>query len=99
MEQPRARMSDPETSHEAAESLSEVALTAQKRRILRIVRRIGPCTHKRIIDRYRRDFGDGVSEQSLRSRTAELRRAGALEWAGTYDYSGRTRQREWEALC
>lgn len=47
---PRARTSDPETSHEAAASISRKALSDGQRTILNLLRKFGPMTDEEILE-------------------------------------------------
>lgn len=89
---PRARIADPETSHEAAASMREGAET-HRRRILHTLRAHGPKT------------GDGLDEHfgwnhaTANRRLPELREAGQVEMLTktALTRSGR-RARLWRAL-
>lgn len=81
---PMARISDPETSHEAAASVKN--LTETQKWIMRIflVREV-PLTDEMLVRAYRREVISGApyaSESGIRSRRAELVRSGKLEDSG-----------------
>lgn len=66
-----ARWADPDTSHEAAASVT--AITATRRAILDVLETFGPCTDEEIATFYR---GPRASPSGLRTRRAELVRGG-----------------------
>lgn len=86
-----ARREDPETSHEAADSVDRERIGAVQRAVLRVLRD-GPRCDESIAQLCRL----AVSPSGLRSRRAELVARGLVEWAGTYSLtsSGR-RTRVW----
>jgi predicted transcriptional regulator len=88
---PRARTSDPETSHEAAASARELAVKHQAL-ILECLKKHGPLGKDGIAARTRLD---GV--QTCR-RLTELERAGLIQWTGecVLSTAGR-KEREWRA--
>lgn len=89
-----ARPTDPETSHEAAAAVANASQV--QRAVLEILASVGPVTDEQIIRRYRTLFGWDATDQSIRSRRAELVRVGLVEFAEIYGLSqtGR-RSREW----
>ncbi len=104
---PRARTRDPETSHEAAHSITQAAINKQHEIILLILRQYGPATDREIRAHYvrlRAAMGwDHYSEQSMRSRRAELdvnhRKQPLVEWTGAHRTHGTTRRwRVWRAV-
>lgn len=78
---PRKRWSDPETSRQAAESVSLSKVSDLQRRILAAL--IRPLTDEQLIARIRELWPDQrVSPQSVRSRRAELVRRGLVADSG-----------------
>ena len=79
---PRARRTDPETSHEAAGSVRNV--TRVQAMILDILATWGPGTDQQIADIYedihRRDMP--CSPSGVRTRRAELVALGRVRWTG-----------------
>lgn len=74
---PFARHTDPQTSHEAAQSINPVALTATKQAILKALNR--PRTDVDLLSAYKSLHGAPVaSESGIRSRRAELVAAGLI---------------------
>lgn len=84
-----ARREDPDTSHEAADSVERIGEV--QRAVLRVLRD-GPRCDESIAQL----CPVAVSPSGLRSRRAELVARGLVEWAGTYSLtsSGR-RTRVW----
>lgn len=80
---PHARRDDPDTSHEAAASVT--ALTATRLAILDVLDEWGPSTDEKIADLY---DGPQASPSGLRTRRSELVRAGKV-----YDTGRRERLR------
>lgn len=64
-----ARRSDPDTSHAAAASISEQALTDGQRAVLQTLRRIGPAIDPQIHAAY---VGPWQSPSGIRTRRSEL---------------------------
>jgi hypothetical protein len=85
MDPPRARVTDPSTSHEAARSATPRQATAQAG-ILHVLRTNGPLTDAALVDVYRRYARAGIlrpqSDSGIRSRRAELVAAGQVCVAG-----------------
>ena len=80
---PRARWSDPETSFEAARSISTERLTQTQGWVLAALETFGPCTDEELLEAFRKRWpGCMVSPQSFRSRRAELRRKGLVVDSG-----------------
>lgn len=81
---PHARKTDPETSHEAAESVRE--LTATQQEVLRIVKVLKRTTDVELVYQYQQmsnHFGaPRASESGIRSRRAELVKAGKIKDSG-----------------
>ena len=84
--EPRARATDPETSHEAAASVKD--LTLVQSRIMALIGRQGPMHDDALIFRWGQEnyrFPDSyprVSEAGLRSRRSELVKLGRLQDSG-----------------
>lgn len=75
----RARATDPQTSHEAAESVKEVTATQQY--VLKALRR--PRNDTQLIEAYRAfKTAPPASESGIRSRRAELVKRGLIEDSG-----------------
>jgi len=70
----RARSTDPETSHEAARSVT--SLTRKQAHVLRVLREIGPLTDVALCEAYRTHVMRGLverqSESGIRTRRHEL---------------------------
>lgn len=80
---PYARRSDPETSHEAASTVKDVSLV--KSLILGLLASYGELSDEQILTRYKAVEGlPKATEQSLRSRRAELVKAGLVEHNGNF---------------
>jgi hypothetical protein len=89
-----ARVADPETSHEAAASVENV--TVVQDRILHLLDLMGPATDEQIIHQYRVAYGYDATDQSIRSRRAELVRSKHIEFSGIFGLSSSNRRsREW----
>ena len=77
---PAARMTDPETSHEAAESVRN--LTATQTEVLRIIRVCRRVTDVELVEQYQRMVkhfaAPPASDSGIRSRRAELVKAGKV---------------------
>lgn len=75
---PRSRWSDPETSRQAAESVSLSKVSKVQEMILAAL--IRPMTDEQLVDRVHELWPERrVSPQSIRSRRAELVRKGLVE--------------------
>ena len=68
---PRARSSDPWTSHAAAHSVSNVFVRASQQAVLRVLRQQGPMHDQRIIHHVKAS-GFKASNSGIRSRRSEL---------------------------
>lgn len=81
----KARMSDPSTSHDAARSITTDHLSETQSAIMVILRETPMCDEK-LIEQFRvwEQLGrfPKASDQSIRSRRAELVRSGFVEYAG-----------------
>lgn len=79
-----ARLSDPETSHQAAASVGDLRLSQAA--ILQFLSTFGPMTDERLVDTYtafwRQWDYPAQSPQGIRSRRAELVRLGLVEFTG-----------------
>lgn len=88
-----ARKTDPETSHEAAKSVSNTALV--KKAILMILD-LGPKSDEEILTYYTvASEGTGfpnATEQSLRSRRNELVREGLVAFTGEFGKTSNNRR-------
>lgn len=73
------RRTDPDTSRIAAERHTPERLSALHRAVLFLLREYGPMTHDRLIQRV---GSVTVSPQSIRSRCAELVKAGLVKDTG-----------------
>ena len=69
---PRARRSDPETSHAAAAAASPMQMNEKRQAVLECIRRCGPGTDPQIWDAYQSMTLPQQTPQSVRSRRAEL---------------------------
>lgn len=81
----KARNTDPQTSHMAAESISADHLSETQAAIMVILRQAPMCDEK-LVEQFRvwEQLGrfPKASDQSVRSRRAELVRMGMVEYAG-----------------
>lgn len=77
-----ARNSDPETSHKAAASVK--GISPLKQRILKVFRLAGWLTDEELIANYRKVYGEASlsSDQSIRSRRADLTKEGLIRDSG-----------------
>lgn len=92
----RARRTDPETSHEAAASVT--GLTSKQAAVLEVLRKYGPMCDEAIFDALWRE-NYKMSSSGARTRRSELVDAGKVEWVGgqVTMRSGR-RARVWRAV-
>jgi len=75
----RARTDDPDTSHEAAASVSQVRMTKTRQAILDLLKRYGPLSDERIWDGLVYQGLDGnTSLSGARTRRSELVAAGRV---------------------
>ena len=84
---PRARRSDPDTSHDAADALDKpLAMNAKRSAVLRVLSACGPMVDASLISAYERQACLGhlpqQTAQSIRSRRAELVRMGLVAAGG-----------------
>lgn len=83
-----ARRTDPVTSSLAAASVTNLTLT--KRRILKFLDTMGPMTRDQLIALWRSVHGEETTDQSIRSRLAELMRENrVITWGHTHNSRGR----------
>src|SRR3712207_2631495 len=99
----QARTSDPETSHEAAQSITESKEAVDRKRVRYCLSLVGPMMHWQI-EEFCEEMGWVTTSQSLRSRLAEMTRwhkgrPPEVEWTGEYGQSpfGR-RARIWRMI-
>lgn len=79
--QAHARATDPETSHLAAASVSNLTKTQERVKACLLV----PGCDEQIIKRYRHYFpGDFTTDQSIRSRRSELVAKGEVRFSGEH---------------
>ena len=76
-----ARHTDPTTSHEAADSITETGSAASAREVVRILREYGPSTDEGIAFVHHESTGV-FSESRLRTARHELVEAGVVVEAG-----------------
>jgi hypothetical protein len=94
-----ARRSDPETSHEAARSLGEEALSSTQEIVQDVLRTVGPvCDQDLTKAIHKRDY-PVLAESTYRHRRTDLVEMGLVEWTGEWKTlpNGR-RSRIWRAL-
>ena len=91
-----ARKSDPETSHEAAES---VEVVKNQLYVLAAFSQICPCTDKTLVATYQRLSEHTQSDSGIRTRRKELVRKGIVRWTGDW-VRGDTNRRErvWDLM-
>lgn len=77
-----ARSTDPRTSWEAAESLTDDSVRASQRLVLSYIRSVGQAFIKEVEDALHIPNTRGRSQARLRSACSELRDLGLLEIAG-----------------
>ena len=73
-----ARHSHPETSHEAAQSITPKKKKAVQEAIYMVLSYYGPMCHTDLIIRYREAGHPWQSDQGIRSRCSELRDQGRV---------------------
>ena len=76
---PRARQTDPETSHEAAASIKLAAITVMKKGILEALE--SPRTDEELIEYFQR-WGWAGSPSGIRTRRSELEKSGQVREVG-----------------
>lgn len=78
---PRARASDPATSHAAARSVTN--LTEKQQAVLDVIRLHGPLTHENLVYSYNRYSGlPFQTDSGIRTRCCELVRRGLVMDSG-----------------
>lgn len=81
--QARARRTDPETSHEAAASMTLDKLSAQRSLVYDVIRSFGPMTDPAMILAVHARYGKHrESPSGLRTRRSELVRLGLVKDSG-----------------
>jgi hypothetical protein len=78
-ERARARTSDPETSHEAAES---VQVLENQVRVYQVLSQLGPSTDEWLVYCYPQYMSHQQSPSGIRTRRKELCRKGLVRWTG-----------------
>lgn len=78
----RARRSDPETSHEAAASLTQDKMTRLRLLVLDTIQRYGPMHDTDLVEIMRSRFGDHYSQSGIRTRRSELVAMGKVKDTG-----------------
>lgn len=73
---PRARSTDPATSHAAAQSVTNA--TDLQRTVLELLKKHGPSTDMELAQRHADDTDEPASPSGLRTRRAELTEAGLV---------------------
>lgn len=76
----RSRTTDPVTSAMAASSVT--GLTETQERIVATLKAHGPLTRDQLIATWREEYGPDQTDQSIRSRLAELMHDGRVEPVG-----------------
>lgn len=71
MEDAKARTTDPDTSHQAAEAVAPHVRLIQEN-VLKVFQKYGALTHHSLISLYRRHFGQTTPESTIRTRCKEL---------------------------
>ena len=90
-----ARITDPVTSWEAAESIDETKIAASQTAVLLTLRVYGPSTDRRLV---RMSFQWGIfSESRIRTARKELVDMGLVRQAGFHTPPNGRRQAIWEA--
>lgn len=89
----------PETSHEAASSLSSDKIRQSQKDVLWVFRNFGKMADTELIEKYNRVGKPKQSPSGIRSRRSELRDRGLVAWSGEYRVlaSGR-KSRVWEIV-
>lgn len=95
-EKARARTTDPETSHEAAES---VAVRENQVRVYQVLSQLGPSTDEWLVYCYPQYMSHPQSPSGIRTRRKELRDKGLVRWTGR-KVRGQTNRmmRVWEVI-
>lgn len=95
-----ARRTDPQTSHDAAASISEEKIRRSQQDVLRALRRVGPCDDTALVSEitsHTQRYAE-QRESGIRTRRKELEAANLVEYTGetTLLSSGR-RAKVWQA--
>ena len=91
-----SRDTDPETSMEAAASITPETLRQSQAVVLDLFRRYGPMTDKAMLIHAREhEEGSPQSDSGLRTRRAELVKLGKLKWLGVYQTIDGRKHRMW----
>ncbi len=69
---PRARNTDPSTSHQAAATITRTTVTDTQRMILEALQAHGPLTDEQLCQRIAVDLSKPVSVSGIRTRRSEL---------------------------
>jgi len=90
-----SRDRDPETSHEAAASISPETLRQSQTDVLALFRKFGLMSDHKMMP-----FAAILrqSPSGLRTRRAELVKLGKLRWSGMYDTINGRKHRMWEVV-
>ena len=98
-EEAHARRTDPETSHEAAASLSSDKIRRSQEEVLDAIKRLGRCTDAEIIQSVYVHTRIGQSDSGIRTRRSELVAKGLVEFTGDFATTlGNRRTRIWRAV-
>lgn len=94
-----AHTNDPETSHQAAASITESTLRERQQAVLSLLRKYGPQTGTEVDDAYFVVYGKRTSYSGLKTRITELVRMGLVRDSGQrkLEQSGRNHIK-WEAI-
>lgn len=69
---PKARNTDPATSHQAAATITRTAVTETQQRIIETLQTHGPLTDEQLCQRIAADLSKPVSVSGVRTRRSEL---------------------------
>lgn len=90
---PMARATDPETSHKAAASISQLKMTENRSAVLNLFVSCRQMTDEEFLVLYdRRDIEPHQSESGLRTRRSELVKMGLLRDSGLRKRNGNGRE-------
>lgn len=100
--EPVARATDPDTSHEAAATITPVTLRASQDAVLYVLREYGPMCDTDLIARYRQ-YADiealpKQSDSGIRTRRKELVTLGRVVLHGETTLESGNRSKTWRAL-
>lgn len=79
---PRARLTDPATSHAAANSVDRSQMSHAKRVIVTLLMLEGPMTDEELLLLWNDRIADRISQSGLRTRRSELVDAGLVRDSG-----------------